>query len=267
MKNSKTVLINSEVTNINSGTTDSFAFEVKNDGAYSHCCVLGLSIPISYYLVDRFNTFTLIEEGTPTIITIPIGNYNAISFMTIVIALLNNNSPHHYNYNMTFDNDFVKQATGKYTFTVSGCTTAPSLIFNSEGELHSQFGFSHNSTNVFTGSPPNCTMLSTAVVNFVSESVLTVWSDICEDTELITVFSYNAVPYSTVSFQCQSNLYSKKLRDEGLSNIYHFRLLNKNGQSLNLNGQPMIINLLLYTPEDETYKNDVKNYIKYKVSQ
>lgn len=267
MKNSKTILINSESTNIVSGTTSSFAWEIKNSGRYTHCCVLGCNIPVSYYLIQSpENTFILTEEGVNIIIAIPPGNYNVNSFQDVVKGLLNTNTLNAYVYDITFDDDFTNGSTGKYTFTVT--TLAPPIIppsfsFDASGELHSQFGFNHSSTNSFG---VGLSLESIAVVNFIPETVLQIWSDICSDTELLTVFHDNAMPYSNISFQCQSNLYVKKLKDNATSSIYHFALLSKSGTKIDLNGQPMSINLLLFTPDDESYKQDIKNYIKWKVN-
>lgn len=267
MKNSKTILINSELTNISTGTTSSFGWEINNDGHYTHCCVLGCNIPVSYYLIQSpDNQFILTEEGVDIIIAIPPGNYNVNSFRDVVKGLLNTNTLNAYVYDITFDDDFTSESTGKYTFTVTALappTTPPAFTFVAAGELHSQFGFSHSSTNSFG---VGLSMDSTAVVNFIPETVLKIWSDICDDTELLTVFHDNAIPYSNISFQCQTNLYVKKLKDKASSSIYHFTLLSKSGTKIDLNGQPMSINLLLFTPEDDSYKQDIKNYIKWKVN-
>ena len=82
MNSSKTILINSE--DRASGTAGAFSYYIPNDGFYTHAIVLGCNIPVSYYLVQApYNTFTLHEAGTNTIVTVPPGNYNVNSFKTV----------------------------------------------------------------------------------------------------------------------------------------------------------------------------------------
>ena len=58
---------------------------------YDSICVPQISIPISYYLIqDGYNTFTLIENGSSYLVTIPVGNYNLNSFCEVVSSLLSN---------------------------------------------------------------------------------------------------------------------------------------------------------------------------------
>jgi len=259
--NSKTVLINSE--NRQSGTSSSFTYAIPNDGDYQYVAVLGCNIPVSYYLIQEpYNTFTLVEEGTNITITIPEGNYNVNSFKNTVKGLLNAATTHGSIYDIIFENDYVGRATGKYTFTCTGFITPRSFIFPKDGELHAQFGFEHSSTNTFDSLG---IMRSSSVVNFIPETVLTIASDICEDGNLLTIFHDNAQPYSNISFQCQTQLYKKKLRGSGKDSLYNFTLLSKNGTKIDLNGQPMLLNLLLFK-DDDKYKEYIKQYVLFKMN-
>jgi hypothetical protein len=264
MNNSKTVLINSE--NRTSGTSSDFTYLLPSDGEYTHVAVLGANIPVSYYLVQKpYNTFTLIEGNTQIYIDLEEGNYNVNSFKSVVKELLNSKSVNGYVYDMEFSNDYERAQTAKYTFLVSGNppNVLPSIMFPDQGELHSQFGFEHGSTNTFNNQGK---LVSTSVVNFIPESVLTIQSTLCEDSNLITIFNDNAMPYSNISFQCQTDLYKRKLRGRAKDSVYRFTVVNKNGQNINLNGQPILLNLLLFN-DNERYKEDIQNYIKYRINK
>ena len=265
MKNSKQILINSELNpgnaNLVSGSGNEFSYHISNDNSYTHVICLGLSVPISYYLIQEgYNTFTLLEGAIYTSISIPAGNYNSTSFATVVKGLLNTYSAHDWTYNMTFPNDFVGNSTGKYVYSVSGNDSQPSLIF-ADNELHKQFGFTHSSTNTFVSN----TLTSTSIVDFIPENTLTIWSDICDDTSLLTVFSNNVVPFSKLGWEAQTDLYAKRFTTT-VNNTYRFSLLGSAGSKISLNGLGLCINLLLFTPDDQSYKQDIKNYIRYRIA-
>ena len=259
---SKTILINSE--DRNSGTSSDFTYEIPNNGDFTHCCILGCNIPVSYYLIQApYNTFTLTELSSSIVITVPIGNYNVNSFQTVLTVLLNTNSPNNWIYSMVFNNDFLLQATGMYTFKVTGNSgQQPRFVFPVNSEIHTQMGFNGKSTVIFSGN----SLTSTNVLSFIPETVLSIQSDLCEDSNLLTIFHNNSIPYANISFQCQTDLYSKRLRSNAKDSLYNFNLLDQNGRNINLNGLPLLMNILLYK-KDEQYKTDIQNYIKYKVSK
>lgn len=257
---SKTITINSE--NRNSGTTSDFSFTIPSDGDYTHVCVLGCNVPVSYYLIQApYNTLILNEAGTLITVTIPVGNYNVASFKTIVVPVLNAASIRGWVYSMAFDNDFSQQSTGMFTYTVTGFTVPPIITFPAYGELHAQFGFSHASTNTFS---VGGVLVSSTVVSFVPETVLTIASDLCDDGKLLTIFHGNATPYSNISFQCQTDLYTKRIRGNASNSIYNFSVLSKSGTKIDLNGVPLLLNLLFYKKND-SYKQNISDYIRYKL--
>lgn len=258
----KTVLINSE--NRNSGTSSDFTYIIPTDGEveYTHCIVLGANIPLSYYLIQvPYNTFTLVEAGTNITVTIPPGNYNVNSFSDVLTPLLNAASTHAWVYAIAFNNDFTTQSTGLYTYTCTGFSSPPSFVFPTTNEIHAQLGFAHASTNTFSAGG---VLTSSNVVSFIPETVLTISSNICENRNLLTIFHDNTTPYANITYQCQTELYSKKLSNKAKDSIYQFAVLNKNGVKIDLNGLPLLLNILLYR-NDESYKADMKDYIRYKL--
>jgi hypothetical protein len=113
-----------------SGEHNNFSYQIQlppnND--YTYVCLLSAVIPKSYYLVQQgYNSFILRENGIDTTITIPIGNYSATSFRTVVQGLLNNNTSQAWSYSITYPNISTSANTGKYIYTCAGGN--PSFVF------------------------------------------------------------------------------------------------------------------------------------------
>ena len=251
------ILINSE--NRSSGSSSDFTYEIQGSNSdYTHCIVLGCNIPVSYYLVSPpNNTFVLTEGLTSVTIEVHAGNYNVNSWQDTITTLLNDSSPNNWTYTVSFFNDYTSQSNGLYTFH---CTQGnPTISFPLNSEIYPRFGMLFNSSNTFVSN----TLVSTNVVNFIAESVLRLSSNLVEDGDLLTIFSDNSAPYQNISYQCQTDLYAKRLANKAKDSTIKIRLLDKHGNVLDLNGQNILINLLIYKP-DEMSAN-ISNYIKYKL--
>ena len=174
MSNSRIYYVNS--INRISGTCGDFSYQIglPSGSAFDRVCVLQADIPISYYLVPpNYNTFVLSENGVSVTVTVPVGNYNANSFATVLTDLLNASSPNGWVYTVTFPSGFNTVSTAKYTFSVNSGQTASFTFTNA---LYEQFGFNTNSTISFTSS-----VVSANVVSFVPETSLIIHSDIVND--------------------------------------------------------------------------------------
>ena len=85
----------------------------NNTPIYRDISIVHAEIPVSYYIVNENNNlFVLRENGVIREITLILGNYNAISFKTMLLILINTNG---FTYELTFNN-----STGKYSFTGFG---------------------------------------------------------------------------------------------------------------------------------------------------
>ena len=105
-----------------SGTHSDFTYflDMKNED-YDSVVLLQASIPKSYYIVQNGrNTFTLDENGTQVVISLPIGNYSRSSFRAQLQTSLNASSPNGWAYVVSVPNASVTADNGFYTFTVSG---------------------------------------------------------------------------------------------------------------------------------------------------
>lgn len=243
-----------------SGTNSRFTYQIQipQNSGFDHVCVLQASIPLSFYLVQNgTNTFTLTEDGIDTVMTIPEGNYNYQTFMTAVTSLLNTNSHHGWIYSITFS-----LLTAKYTFKVTGNSGQPTLSFTNH--MSQQFGFNKISNNEFITN----TLTSVNTVNFIPESTIYIHSDIVEDeTDVLQeIYSNNTIPYSQVTYQLKTDVlaYSKKLRTTK-ANSFSFYLTNEEDDELLVNGQDVLITLLLYKKDDFT--DTFKKYISWMVQK
>ena len=246
------------------GTTENFTYElnIPSGSSYDSVSVIQANIPVSYYLVQSgFNTFTLQEGVTSVTVTIPVGNYSASSFATVVPPLLNSASPNHWTYIMTLPNSFTQVSTGKYTFTVSGNSSQPSFIFTDN--VNELFGFRANSTATFVGNQ----LTSENVLKFILEDTLLLHSDICDNGDnsiLQEIFSNNSQSFSNITFQNPDiECYSRRLRTNE-SSVYSFSITNEYGRGINLNGLNVVFTIVLFRRQNFT--DIFKKYIKYQLT-
>jgi hypothetical protein len=245
-----------------SGDHNNFSYQIQlpPNNEFTHCCLLSAVIPKSYYLVqNNYNTFILRENSVNTTITVPIGNYSATSFRTVVQSLLNANSSQAWTYTITYPNISNSANTGKYIYNCIGGN--PSFIFNDNG-LYEQFGFDANTTNTFI----NGSLTSKDVVKMQVEDTLYLHSDIAsngKDDILNEIFVAGSADYSSIKYQCPDvDSYSKELQTN-TSNIYSFAITNEDGVLMDLNGLNIVLTLMVY--KKENINEMIKNYIKYKV--
>src|ERR1700735_5628370 len=96
------------------GTSSQFTYQfiIPEQEQYDRCVVLQASIPLSFYLIQAgYNTFTLKESTSTALITIPAGNYSAVSLIAVLTPLLNFSSPHSYTYSITLPNQYTSAST------------------------------------------------------------------------------------------------------------------------------------------------------------
>ena len=251
--------------NKKSGTNQSFTYEIQIPQAdgFDKVVLLNASIPNTFYLVqEEFNTFTLREGEQDITITIPVGNYSAKVFAVVVASLLSAASPNGWTYSLELPNQVLAASTGKFSYTVTGNTSQPSIVCTDKVNINEQLGFSINPVNTFE----NNILDSATTVNFGAESTLFIHSDIADNGDsdvLQEVYAGNTQNLSYITYQCTApELYSKNLQTNR-SNNFHFSLTNEKKQLLNLHGVDMQLTLCLYKKDDTNTL--IRNYIKYKV--
>jgi hypothetical protein len=166
---------------------------------FTHVCLLEANIPKSYYMVQAgFNTFTLIENGIPAVVTIPPANYSATCLRTCVGEALTAASLNGWVYTITAPTP-TQPATGKFTFIVTGSTSQPSIVCTTN--LYEALGFAANSVNTFVGN----TITSTNVVKLQSEDALYLHSDIVTDigNDVLQEIYTSGVPdFGIINYKC-----------------------------------------------------------------
>lgn len=232
-----------------SGNDSNFSYNINIDqnAKYDSVCVLSASVPISYYLVrDGHNQFILLEDDIETVINVPSGNYSVNSFQLILKKLLNDNSPHHWTYDISFPDSISECQTGKYTYSVTGNTSQPSIVLYPNSQLHRQFGFADGSTNTFT----NNSLTSKYVVNFMLDNVLYIYSDIVvsnnEQNILCDLYSPNTAPYSYITFVNPNFIQTSRQLSTNNSNTFRFSIMTAEGDNIDLNGNHCDFTILLY---------------------
>jgi len=249
-----------------SGTTSNFTTILDlPPNNFDRVCLLQASIPKSYYLYDSSNnTFILSENSVNTTITIPIGNYNRVSFAVILKSLLdtasillggvNNNV-----YTITYPNKTLQTDTNKYTFTytTNGAARTSSFIFQSNFSGIG-LGFSNNTTNTFV----SLSLISTNAINLASKTRLFLKSNICNlanNQVLQEIFSSSTQDNSIVTYQQNEIDANSKLFLAQDDNLFSFQLCDRFNNVVDLNGLDMVISIYLYKKDDtnQYIKNDI----------
>jgi hypothetical protein len=236
------------------GTSSNFTYklQIPKTFQYTHACVLQAIIPKSYYLVAAgYNTFILSENSVETIVTVTPGNYNVVSWQTIISALLTASSSQGWTYSITFPNSQTQVDTGMFTHTVTGNASQPSIIFPAASNLYEQFGFNANSINTFA----NGTLTSANVVKFQQEDTIYIHTDLIsvntmdDKTDVLQEILASSTPtYSNIIYTLPGSVEgcSRKLSTSAGNNVYRFSLTDENNNVLNLNGLNCVFTIVMY---------------------
>lgn len=241
------------------GTHSDFSYRIDTDSKeFDHACVLQMSIPKSYYLVqDGYNTFTLIEDGLQETVLIPVGNYNRSTLRTQVQASLTTASAHGYTYAVSTPPS-TSVDNGKYTFTVSGNGfIQPQFAFTTF--LNEQLGFDPETTYTFVAN----TLVSVNVMKIQLEDSLFLHSNMVSnghDNVLQEVLAVENSDYSNIVYQCHDlEAYAKPIINNA-NNVYHFYLTDEDDVPIDLNGINLVFTLVLF--KKENVYDFIKKYLK-----
>jgi hypothetical protein len=152
---------------------------------------------------------------------------------------------------------------GKYIYIVTTNNNdgyQPKFIYD-KFSIYEQMGFNINSANEFNGKGG---LISANVIKLQSEDALYIRSDIVVspvDDILQAVFAANSPSFGNITYNCL-DIQACAVEFKGhTTSVYNFRLTDENDNDIELNGQNIILVLLLYKLEDTMRL--IKRYIKY----
>jgi hypothetical protein len=255
-----------------SGTNSSFISAPIDLGynQYDSVALVQASIPRSFYNVPTsYRTFTLRELGVNYTITMTAGSYNKINLATNLATRLTASSGNGWTYSVTYPSA-SQPDTFKYTFSVTGNTGQPSLIFTDS--MFRQLGFEENTTYAFSAN----SLVSVNCINLAYISRAFIKSNVCinaQDDVLEEILNYGSYPmlslayFQQVSFDLNTRNYNP-----GNTNSWLFSLVDSFDQEIDLNGVPWSFSLVFYKRNDthEIHKNEllIKNEERlFKISQ
>jgi len=220
--------------------------------------MLQCNIPKLFFVQAGQNTFTLVENTSSVVVSIPIGNYGRSSFKTQVQTSLNAASPHAYVYTVTISNSLTGSDTGLYYFSVSGNgSVQPQFIFTTY--LYEQFGFNSNSTNIFVSN----NISSVNVIKMQKEDSIYIHSDLClnqQDNIIQEIFGVSSPDYGNILFMTPSvQAYSKNMSTSA-NNLYHFWVTDEDDNNISFNGQNVVFTLICY--KKQNVWGLLKNFLK-----
>lgn len=242
-----------------SGSHSDFQYKIDiPTGNYTHVSAVSISIPKSFYLVqNNLNTFTVDENGTTTIITIPIGTYTRTSFISTLQTLLNANCL--WTYSLTIPETSTSAETGKITYTVSDNTDLISSFIFDTNPVYELMGFEQGTTNVFI----NNVLISASVINLQQESTLFIHTDMVtssNDNILENVFCENVSNYGNIIYQ-NNDLIGNSKYISNIQDSYRFYLTDENDTQIDLNGRNWQLTLIIF--EKDNTMDLINRYIKY----
>lgn len=266
IRSSQTVHINSKFRS--NGTDDNFNYtiDLNKNNAYTHVCVLSISIPKSYYLVgDGENTFIIDDGGVLKTVTLPIGNYSISSFLYTLNNIFQHGNLNLNHYSVTIPDGKLGPQTGKMTFVHNSISHASSFIFDNS-HLPEIMGFERGSINPFIMDQKQSYLISTNICNFQKESTIFLHSSVCNnsyDDILLEVFSSSSPDLSNINYEVQNIEAHSKPITSSQNNSYKFHISDEYDKAIKLNGVNLLITLLFYQKED--LNRLIRGYLKYKI--
>lgn len=236
--------------NAQEGTDTHFSYTIQlpSMARFDSVCVLQASIPKSFYLIATgFNTFTLIENGVTSTVTIPVGNYTRRALQLTLQTVLNDASPGHLAYTVTVPNAASEVDTGKFGYTVVPDTSQVSFVFGQTYQPCEALGFDIGSTNqFFFGS-----LRSSNVCRLQAKSTIYIKSN-CVDNGGTGILQavFGADPdFSVINFQIGNAGGISANRKELIisrNNRFVFIITDEDGVQLDTNGLSVAFSLLIW---------------------
>lgn len=244
-------------------STFTYELQIPNNEDYDRIVCTQALIPLSYYVISAgANVFTLDENGVSVTITIPPGNYDAVSLPATVTPLLDAASPNTLTYTMTYSS-----ITGKFTYVVDSDSILVYFAFPVGEDLAIRFGFDRGETEYFTAgvpAPGSSTLVSPNVVDFTAQNVVQIHSNLVQDNQsdiLQEIYQANTAPITNITWICPDPLaYSKGFSSSGIQTA-SFSITDEFGSPIFLNGLDVVLTIMIYKEPDFFKKTEA--FMKY----
>lgn len=227
---------------------------------YNLIALSSASIPKTYYSHPEDSILTIVENGAPKLLEFPKGNYSVKTLKTRFDEEAKAKCA--FTYVMSYDSPSLKFDTLKYSFTVS--SALPTSMSCSDIYLAASLGFVAETSYPFVAQA----LTAPNTYNFQSRDVLLIYSDAVRNQEgLLQEIFTNGEPYSsTITWQnTNQTLNEKRLTIGRDSDSFTFRLLDKNGALISLNGNFWSIVVVLIESSRTQYA--IREVIKYWISK
>lgn len=232
------------------GSNSSFLSQPVDLGnnQFDSVCIVQASLPKSFYnMPTGYNTFTLKENATSVIVTIPVGSYTRINLQSVLASVLTTASPNALLYTVSYPASTVAD-TFHYTFTVNSSVIAVQFIFSATSPFR-QLGFEIE-TYTFTPGVGLSTLESVNSLNlsyilraFVKTNLV---SD-ATDGILEEVLNFGSYPSSSVVHYQQYNFDMNTRRyNRSSTNSWQFSIVDAFDQLIDLNGIPWAFSVVFY---------------------
>ena len=267
MQTSRPYIIYIDSKNRLSGTSSNFDFQIElpKNNNFDTVCLIGASIPKSWYAIRTgYNRFTFQEDTiTPPVrLTIPVGWFSRAKFAFQIASLLNVQAL--LNSNIRNDglipNDYSVLSSAStsggdddlLTFVVTKDPLArldqPRISFENTDLTAVQFGFALDSINIFV----NNTLMSSIVQNMQNLNCLLVQSDLVRYGTLEFIPCSAEVNWSVIQYICQQIEYRGRELVANISNNskFNFQIIGNDEKQVDLNGLDVQLRLIFFKRED-----------------
>jgi len=224
-------------------TDFSIKLDIHPNLNYSRILCAQILVPTTYYQVtNNNNRFTLIEDGIPYPLALPVGNYTNINALKTTLQTLLNDSGLN-TYSVTSPDTSIEADTHKLTISYTGVLPA-SLVVDSIriGEL---FGLTLK-THPFVPIAGGGRLISDRAYTLSVEQTLVLYSNGVEGNTPLMVCIDNGIGGGTLTRSCLD--YDKDSRPLRMnrSNVFHFVLRNEDDDLIDTNGGNISLEIILF---------------------
>ena len=267
MQTSRPYIIYIDSKNRLSGTSSNFDFQIElpKNNNFDTVCLIGASIPKSWYAIrSGYNQFTFQEDNiTPPVrLSVPPGWYSRAKFAFQIAQMLNAQSLLNsiIRNDGLIPNDYSVLSSAatpggdddRLSFIVTKDPLArvdqPRISFENTDLTAVQFGFALDSINIFV----NNTLMSSIVQNMQNLNCLLVQSDLVRYGTLEFIPCSAEVNWSVIQYICQQIEYRGRELVANISNNskFNFQIIGNDEKQVDLNGLDVQLRLIFFKRED-----------------